>query len=169
METEKGMDSENKNRLQVLSRAIIIFSILLPGMVGIGVKLWLMSRHKPTWPFWSLLNPGFLALFFAASAVYALPFYLLTLYSKMLYEGKLKLSFSCEETVFITGLAFFAGLPAAITMFIDMFQKFDPIVFLVSGLFIWHYGLFILAGALSGTLLVLLRRKLKSRNNLKGS
>jgi len=133
---------------------ILLVGLLLPWVVGLWVKLLLVSRGSPTWPWVFFLHPGVLLVEVLVSVYWALPFTGLAMLSRYGMEIRLPLFNLCPmERLLCITLSFLVGVYRAVPLFRDLFWKFHPISFLYPW-FIWHGGLDMLVALIGGWILL---------------
>lgn len=116
-----------------VDRAIVVMAIgtglLLPWVVGVGVKLYLQELGKPTWP-WSDISVY--AIYFGpfASVIAASPLIILAILYRKWTVGSLGcFSRATPLQGRLVVLSAFAGCVAGmVRVFTDVFWEFDPLV-----------------------------------------
>lgn len=103
--------------------------LLLPWVVGVGVKLYLQALGKPTWP-WSDISAY--AIYFGpfASVIAAAPLIILAILYRRWTVGNLGCFTRATplQGRLVVLFAFAGCVAGMVRVFIDMFWEFDPLV-----------------------------------------
>ncbi len=129
-------------------RAIIITGLVLPWLVGAGVKLYLSSIGKPTVPWAYFLSPGSILILTPFSIWFAISYIILAYAGRqVLAKPFLGLGSCTGRTIFIAG-GLAGGIVGTVRTFIDVFWVFDFLYFLTP---LWSLNIpYMLAGLLAG-------------------
>lgn len=133
---------------------VLGLGLLLPWLVGIGMKLYLDARGEPTWDWLYFLHPGRLALELWATLWLAAPSLVLALVARLLFRDRLPgatlLSPAEKAAAILVAAAW--GAAGSLPVLIALFRDFHPVSFLVpffhTLLYLDDYLLGLAAGAL---------------------
>lgn len=110
-------DAEEKFSQRKIFWMIISFGLGLPWVVGIGVKLSLLVRGKPTLPLSYFFNLPSIPLLLVVSIWWGLPYLVLAFFGRKIMPKSVK--------SVLTGLIF--GSIGTVIVFVGVFREFDPL------------------------------------------
>ncbi|NTW53628.1 MAG: hypothetical protein HGB15_02435 [Chlorobaculum sp.] len=150
MPVEQRKDAVD-SRYLYLFRGMIATGLVLPWLVGVGVKLYLSAHGKPTIPWSYFINIGSILLLIPFAIWFSLSYIMLA------YVGRTVLAkpfFGLEtitgRLIFVLG-GFAGGVIGTVMTFIEVFWVFDFLYFLAP---LWAFNIpHMLAGALAGYVL----------------
>lgn len=153
---------------------ITAFGLVLPWIVGTGVKLYLEIQGKPTWPWAFFFQPHILIMSLICTVWFATPYIGLAFLARSILPRQSFFRTGYLDRLIIILSGFFCGSVGAVKIFLSVFWAFDPIIFLAVSLPV-SYATYMLIGLLGGsvvaTVMVLLRKptstpKINSIKNL---
>jgi hypothetical protein len=141
---------------------IISLGVGLPWLVGIGIKLVLQARGKPTLP-WSyfLSPPSSLFLLVPLTVWWASPYIVLAFLARSLLSASSFFQTVHTERLIIIFSGLLTGTLGTVNTFLIVFEEFDPVYVFVP-LPVFH-AIYIIIGLLVGSIIagisVLVRRR----------
>jgi len=110
---------------------IIAVGILVPWLVGIGMKLFLQARGEPTLPWSYFFNTVTLLALVPYTAWIASPFIVFAFLARKMIAAQVFLGMNEPERRFVAFAGLAGGGAASIWTFIGVFRIFDPLYLLL--------------------------------------
>jgi hypothetical protein len=102
--------------------------LIMPGSIGIGLKVYLQSKGYPTVPWEYILHPGQLLVFIVFAILWGIPHMALGIITtNILRDESTSLRWATRfEKRLILACAFIFGTASLVTIFFEVFRVFDP-------------------------------------------